>query len=129
MPRWAMAAWAALPPAFLDSMATLKLPAFGYGIRYDYGVFKQRIESGWQMEEPDNWLRSGNPWEVGHPEVAYTVKFEGHAEPRRVNGVTHWDWVDTRPTVGMAYDTPIVGYDSLNVNTLRAVDGEGHTRF
>ncbi len=108
-----------LAACFLDSMATLQLPAFGYGIRYDYGVFKQRIENGWQIEEPDNWLRSGNPWEVGHPEVAYSVKFEGHAEPRRVNGVTHWDWVDTRPTVGMAYDTPIVGYGSYNVNTLR----------
>lgn len=108
-----------LAACFLDSMATLKLPAFGYGIRYDYGVFKQHIESGWQIEEPDNWLRSGNPWEVGHPEICYSVKFEGHAEPRRVNGVTHWDWVGTRPTVGMAYDTPIVGYGSFNVNTLR----------
>jgi len=108
-----------LAACFLDSMATLKLPAVGYGIRYDYGVFKQRIDNGWQMEEPDNWLRSGNPWEIGHPDISYAVKFEGHAEPRRTNGVTHWDWVGTRPIVGMAYDTPIVGYGSFNVNSLR----------
>jgi starch phosphorylase len=108
-----------LAACFLDSMATLKLPGIGYGIRYDYGVFKQYIENGYQLEEPDNWLRFGNPWEVPHPELSYVVNFEGRAEPRRVNGTTHWDWVSTRPIVGMAYDTPIVGYGSYNVNNLR----------
>jgi starch phosphorylase len=108
-----------LAACFLDSMATLKLPAIGYGIRYDYGIFKQNIENGYQVEEPDNWLRYGNPWEVAHPELSYVVNFEGRAEPRRVNGVTHWNWVGSQPIVGMAYDTPIVGYGCYNVNNLR----------
>jgi starch phosphorylase len=108
-----------LAACFLDSMATLKLPAIGYGIRYDYGVFKQYIDNGNQIEEPDNWLRYGNPWEVAHPELSYVVNFEGRAEPRRVNGVTHWNWIGSQPIVGMAYDTPIVGYGCYNVNNLR----------
>jgi starch phosphorylase len=109
-----------LAACFLDSMATLKLPAFGYGLRYDYGIFKQRIENGYQMEEPDNWLLNGNPWEVAHPELSYQVHFEGRAEQRRTRGgVTRWEWVDTRPIIGTAHDTPVVGYGSYNVNTLR----------
>ena len=108
-----------LAACFLDSMATLKLPAIGYGIRYDYGIFKQHVENGYQVEEPDNWLRYGNPWEVVHPELSFAVNFEGRAEPRRVNGVTHWDWVGSRPIIGVAYDTPIVGYGVFNVNNLR----------
>ena len=108
-----------LAACFLDSMATLKLPAIGYGIRYDYGIFKQHIDNGHQVEEPDNWLRFGNPWEVVHPELSFIVNFEGHAAPRRKNGITHWDWVGSRPIIGVAYDTPIVGYGSFNVNNLR----------
>ncbi len=108
-----------LAACFLDSMATLKLPAIGYGIRYDYGIFKQRIENGYQVEEPDNWLRYGNPWEIPHPEYSYVVHFEGRAEAQRTNGKPRWRWVDTRPIVGMPYDTPIVGYGAYNVNTLR----------
>ena len=108
-----------LAACFLDSMATLRLPGIGYGIRYDYGVFKQYIENGYQIEEPDNWLRYGNPWEVPHPELSFIVNFEGRAEPRTVNGVTHWNWVGAQPVVGMAYDTPIVGYGAYNVNNLR----------
>jgi len=108
-----------LAACFLDSMATLKLPAFGYGLRYEYGIFKQRLENGHQVEEPDNWLQSGDPWEIGHPEIRYSVNFEGRAEPRRIRGVTRWDWTDTRPIYGSAYDMPIVGYGSYNVNTLR----------
>jgi starch phosphorylase len=108
-----------LAACFLDSMATLKLPGIGYGIRYDYGVFRQQLENGFQIEKPDNWLRYGNPWEVPHPELSFVVNFEGRAEPRRVNGTTRWSWVGTRPVVGMAYDTPIVGYGAYNVNNLR----------
>ena len=110
-------------------MATLKLPAIGYGIRYDYGIFKQSIDNGYQIEEPDNWLRYGNPWEVAHPELSFVVNFEGRAEPRRVNGVTHWDWVGTRPIVGMAYDTPIVGYGCFNVNNLRLWSARATAEF
>ncbi len=105
-----------LAACFLDSMATLKLPGIGYGIRYDYGVFRQRLENGYQVEDPDNWLRYGNPWEVAHPELSFVVNFEGRAEPR---GNDRWTWVGARPIVGMAYDTPIVGYGSYNVNNLR----------
>ncbi len=108
-----------LAACYLDSMVTLKLPAIGYGIRYNYGIFRQRIENGYQVEGPDDWLRFGNPWEVVHPELAYVVNFEGRAEPRRVNGTTHWDWVGCRPVVGVAHDTPIVGYNVFNVNNLR----------
>ena len=118
-----------LAACFLDSMATLRLPAIGYGIRYDYGIFKQRIENGYQVEEPDNWLRYGNPWEVVHPELSFMVNFEGRAEPRRVNGVTHWDWVGTRPIIGIAYDTPIVGYGSFNVNNLRLWSAKATDEF
>ncbi|WP_223291940.1 glycogen/starch/alpha-glucan phosphorylase [Defluviicoccus vanus] len=118
-----------LAACFLDSMATLKLPAIGYGIRYDYGIFKQSIDNGYQVEEPDNWLRWGNPWEVAHPELSFVVPFEGRAEPRRVNGVTHWDWVGTRPIVGMAYDTPIVGYGCFNVNNLRLWTARATSEF
>ena len=108
-----------LAACFLDSMATLKLPAFGYGIRYDYGIFRQHIENGYQVEEPDNWLRNGNPWEIPHPEYAYPAHFEGHVENYRSGGVNKARWVNTRPIIGMPYDTPIVGYASHNVNTLR----------
>jgi len=108
-----------LAACFLDSMATLKLPAIGYGLRYDYGIFKQRIENGHQVEGPDNWLLNGNPWEIAHPELSYQVKFEGRAEQVRSRGVTRSEWVDTRAIIGTAHDTPVVGYGSYNVNTLR----------
>lgn len=118
-----------LAACFLDSMATLQLPAIGYGIRYDYGIFKQHIENGYQVEEPDNWLRWGNPWEVVHPELSFIVNFEGRAEPRRVGNVTHWDWVGSRPMIGIAYDTPIVGYGSFNVNNLRLWSAKATDEF
>ena len=108
-----------LAACFLDSMATLKLPAIGYGIRYDYGIFKQRIDNGYQVEEPDNWLRFGNPWEVAHPEYSYPIHFEGHVESVRTVHGNRWRWVNTRPIIGMPYDTPIVGYGGHTVNTLR----------
>jgi starch phosphorylase len=108
-----------LAACFLDSMATLKLPAIGYGLRYDYGIFKQRIENGYQLEDPDNWLLNGNPWEIAHPELSYQVNFEGRAEQVRSRGVTRSEWVDARSIIGTAHDTPVVGYGSYNVNTLR----------
>jgi len=67
-----------LAACFLDSMATIGLPGYGMGIRYEYGMFNQKIEDGWQVEHPDNWLRYGNPWEFSRPEVLYPVKFRGH---------------------------------------------------
>ena len=109
-----------LAACFLDSMATLSLPAYGYGIRYDYGIFQQKIEDGYQVEEPDNWLRQGNPWEICRNEKAVTVRFYGHTEPCKDSSRKYCrQWVDTRDVLAMPYDTPIPGYRTGNVNTLR----------
>ncbi|MCI0526160.1 MAG: glycogen/starch/alpha-glucan phosphorylase, partial [Nitrospira sp.] len=100
-----------LAACILDSLATLHLPSYGYGIRYEYGMFKQKIEGGYQVEHPESWLRIGNPWEFSHPEVLYPVKFYGHVvEERDENGQPRQCWVDTDEVMAMAYDIPIPGY-------------------
>jgi starch phosphorylase len=104
-----------LAACFLDSMATLGLPGFGYGIRYDYGMFAQAFKDGWQVEHPDHWLAAGNPWEFPRSEVVYPVKFGGRVERR--DGVAHW--VDSDDVLAMAYDTIVPGYGTHAVNTLR----------
>jgi len=109
-----------LAACFLDSMATLELPAYGYGIRYEFGIFFQRIRDGYQVETPDNWLRYGNPWEIERPEYLYPVKFYG-----RVNryhdrdGTLRCEWVDAEEVMAMAYDTPVPGFRNNTVNNLR----------
>ncbi len=109
-----------LAACLLDSMATLRLPGYGYGIRYEYGMFYQRIEDGWQVEQPDNWLRYGNPWEFPRPEVLYPVRFYGRVvEYRDDRGRTRHHWVDTEQVMAMAYDTPVAGYNTNTVNNLR----------
>ena len=109
-----------LAACFLDSMATLNLPGYGYGIRYEYGMFLQRIEDGRQVEHPDNWLRYGNPWEFGRPEVLCQVKFHGRVmDYADDQGVTRHHWVDTDDVMAMAYDTPIPGYGTETVNNMR----------
>ncbi len=109
-----------LAACFLDSMATLRLPGYGYGIRYEYGMFHQRIENGIQVEHPDNWLRYGNPWEFPRPEVLYPVKFFGRVvHYQDEQGVLRHHWVDTEEVMAMAYDTPIPGYNTNTVNNLR----------
>ncbi len=108
-----------LAACFLDSMATLGLPGYGYGIRYEYGMFTQRIEDGHQVEHPDNWLRYGNPWEFPRPEVLYPVKFGGRVEYRNDEGRLHFQWVDTEDVMAMACDTPVPGYDTPTVNNMR----------
>jgi len=109
-----------LAACFMDSLATLELPAVGYGIRYDYGIFEQRIEHGQQVEHRDHWLQYGNPWELPRHEHAQTVRLYGHCEMRRdQDGKLHVEWVDTRPVIGLPYDSFIVGHDTDNVNTLR----------
>jgi glycogen phosphorylase len=106
-----------LAACFLDSMATMQLPAMGYGLRYEYGIFKQTIQDGWQHEEPDNWLRRQDPWEVPRPNEAVEVKLncsfamqDGHLRP-----------VAGRPSslIGIPFDRPIVGYGGKTINTLR----------
>ena len=109
-----------LAACFLDSMATLDLPGQGYGIRYEYGMFNQRIKNGEQVERPDNWLRFGNPWEFQRPERMYPVKFFGHVVqyPDGEDSISH-HWVDGETVMAMAYDVPIPGYKTQTVNNLR----------
>jgi starch phosphorylase len=109
-----------LAACFLDSMATMDLPGTGYGIRYEYGMFTQRIENGQQVEHPDNWLRYGNPWEFQRPERLYPVKFYGNVVkfPGADGHVEH-RWVDSETVMAMAYDFPVPGYNTQTVNNLR----------
>ncbi len=108
-----------LAACFLDSLATLEIPSFGYGIRYNYGIFRQQIRNGYQMEQPDNWLRYGNPWEIPRTDLRYTVNFGGRVDVIRENGKDYYKWVDTDKVLGMAYDMPIIGFGGKTVNTLR----------
>ncbi|XP_009995864.1 PREDICTED: glycogen phosphorylase, brain form, partial [Chaetura pelagica] len=104
-----------LAACFLDSMATLGLAAYGYGIRYEFGIFNQKIVNGWQVEEADDWLRYGNPWEKARPEYMLPVQFYGRVE-HSPEGVK---WVDTQVVLAMPYDTPVPGYKNNTVNTMR----------
>jgi len=108
-----------LAACFMDSLATLHIPAIGYGLRYEYGIFNQRIENGYQVEEADPWLKHGYPWEIAHPEFSFEVHFGGRVEIRPGPKGPDWKWVDSRPVIGMPYDLPIVGYGGQTVNTLR----------
>ncbi|HVT44340.1 MAG TPA: glycogen/starch/alpha-glucan phosphorylase [Thermoanaerobaculia bacterium] len=109
-----------LAACFLDSAATLGLAFYGYGIRYEYGIFRQRIVEGYQQEAPDNWMRYGNPWEIPRPDVLFPVRFYGRT--RRYEDETgheRWDWIETQTVDAMAYDIPVVGFRNDVVNTLR----------
>lgn len=109
-----------LAACFLDSCATMQLPVMGYGIRYKYGMFRQYIENGEQVEEPDHWLRNGNPWELERPEYACRVHFGGRTEfYHSDDGKTYARWVDTHDVLAVPYDIPIPGYNNGTVNTLR----------
>jgi glycogen phosphorylase len=119
-----------LAACFLDSLATLRIPAIGYGIRYEFGIFDQEISNGWQKEITDTWLALGNPWEICRPETAYYVNFGGHSEyyddeegERRVR------WIPRRVVKGVAYDTPIPGYDGPVVDLLRLWKSEAAESF
>jgi glycogen phosphorylase len=109
-----------LAACFLDSMATLGLPGFGYGIRYEFGIFEQQIREGWQIERGDAWLRYGNPWEVPRPEYTVPVNFYGRVEEGvDERGRLRVDWVDTSKVLGVPHDMPIAGYGNDTVNSLR----------
>ncbi len=109
-----------LAACFMDSCATLDLPVMGYGLHYQYGMFRQQIDNGYQVEEPDNWLRDGNPWEVERSEFTRRVPFGGRTEHYRdETGAERVRWVDTSDVLAIPYDMPITGYRNQAVNTLR----------
>lgn len=109
-----------LAACFLDSLSTLGMPAYGYGIRYEYGIFKQDIQNGYQVEQPDNWIQYGNPWEIIRPEINYRVRFNGKVITRQKhNGSVKYKWVETEDILAVAYDVPVPGYNNDTVNNLR----------
>ena len=119
-----------LAACFLDSLATLQIPAVGYGIRYEFGIFDQRIEDGAQLERPDKWLRFGNPWEIRRPELTVRVNFGGHTEHYRdEHGHYRIRWVSERHVLGTPYDTPVPGYQNNVANTLRLWRAHANEEF
>ncbi|MDR3437752.1 glycogen/starch/alpha-glucan phosphorylase [Telmatospirillum sp.] len=109
-----------LAACLIDSMASLGMPGFGYGIRYEFGMFTQHVEQGWQVESPENWLRYGNPWEFQRPGVIYPVRFGGRVVRfRDADGRWSSQWVDAEEVMAMAYDVPVPGFGGRTVNNLR----------
>ena len=109
-----------LASCFMDSLATLDIPAIGYGIRYEYGIFDQQIKDGWQVEKTDNWLKFGNPWALERPEDSFDVKFGGRTEAYTdATGHRHVSWLPERVVRGIPNDTPILGYKTNTANTMR----------
>ena len=117
-----------LAACYLDSMATLGLPAYGYGIRYEFGIFDQVIRNGAQIERPEEWLRYGCPWMVSRPEFTQPVHFYGHTEIHG-NGHPQVRWVDTTSVLGIPFDMPICGYHNDTVNTLRLWSARASEEF
>jgi starch phosphorylase len=109
-----------LASCFMDSLATLDIPAIGYGIRYEYGIFDQQIRDGWQVESTDKWLRLGNPWALERPEDAFEVKLGGRTETQSDStGRAHVTWIPQKVVRGIPHDTPILGYRTNTANTMR----------
>ena len=119
-----------LAACFIDSLATLEVPAVGYGIRYEFGIFHQEIIDGWQVEKTDKWLRFGNPWELARPEWAVEVKFGGNADTFvDEHNRLRVRWVPHKTVIGVPYDTPILGYQTNTANTLRLWRSEAPESF
>ncbi|OAN53128.1 glycogen phosphorylase [Paramagnetospirillum marisnigri] len=119
-----------LAACLLDSMATIGVAGFGYGIRYDYGMFTQHVEHGWQVESPENWLRYGNPWEFPRPGVIYPVRFGGKViHYRDALGHARSQWVDAEEVMAMAFDVPVPGYGGKVVNNLRLWSAKSTREF
>jgi starch phosphorylase len=109
-----------LAACFMESMATVDIPAYGYGIRYVHGLFRQEMSEGWQVELPEDWLAHGNPWEFERRESSYEIGFGGHVEPvQEPDGSTRLEWRPAEHLLAVAFDTPIVGWRGKRVNTLR----------
>lgn len=119
-----------LAACFMDSLATLEIPAIGYGIRYEFGIFDQEIKDGWQVEITDKWLQLGNPWEIARPESAVLVKLGGHTEPYTDDqGNYRVRWIAGSLVKGIPYDTPILGYKVSTANNLRLWKSEAAESF
>lgn len=119
-----------LAACYMDSLATLEVPAIGYGVRYEFGIFDQTIQDGWQVEITDKWLRLGNPWEIARPEISYSVNFGGHTESHfDEQGRYHVRWVPQRVVKGLAFDTPVPGFRTNSVNMLRLWKSEAVESF
>jgi starch phosphorylase len=119
-----------LASCFLDSMATLEIPAYGYGIRYEFGIFDQAIRNLGQVELPENWLKYANPWEIARPEYSFNVHFYGRIKQIILpDGKLKTEWADTNDVIGIAYDIPIDGFDNNTVNTLRLWSARASKEF
>ena len=119
-----------LAACYLDSLATVQIPAIGYGIRYEFGIFDQEIEDGWQVEKSDTWLRNGNPWEIPRYKIRFPVKYGGRTEQYQDDqGALRIRWIADMEIDGVAYDTPIMGYGVGNVNLLRLWKSEAPESF
>ena len=119
-----------LAACYMDSLSTLAIPALGYGIRYEFGIFDQTIRDGWQVETTDKWLQKGNPWEIARPEIAYYVNGGGHTEHYTdEEGRQRVKWIPARVIKGVAYDNPISGYRGTTVNMLRLWKSEAVESF
>jgi len=119
-----------LASCFMDSLATLKIPALGYGIRYEFGIFDQTFQNGWQIEITDKWLRDGNVWEIPRPTIAYDVQFGGSTESwKDQNGRFRTRWIPKTVVKAVAYDTPILGFGAGNCNPLRLWKAEAVESF
>ncbi|NEQ96623.1 MAG: glycogen/starch/alpha-glucan phosphorylase [Cyanothece sp. SIO2G6] len=119
-----------LAACYLDSLATLGIPSYGYGIRYEFGIFDQDVRDGWQVERTDKWLRHGNPWEIARPEWAVEVKLGGHTETYTdAEGRQRTNWMPDQIIRGIPYDTPILGYRTNTANALRLWSAEAPESF
>ncbi len=118
-----------LASCYMDSLASVEVPAVGYGIRYEFGIFDQVIRDGWQCEVTDKWLRNGNPWEIARSETTYAVKFGGRTEPWGEQGQFRVRWIPKTEVKGVAYDTPISGYQVDTCNVLRLWKAEAVESF
>jgi len=119
-----------LAACFMDSLSALEVPAIGYGIRYQFGIFTQLIRDGWQVEATDTWLRYGNPWEIRRPAIAYEVKLGGHTEQwTDDHGRMRVEWVPFETVRGVAIDTPMIGFGTNTVNPLRLWNAEATEGF
>lgn len=118
-----------LAACFIDSLATLEIPAWGYGIRYQYGIFKQVIKDGYQIEIPDYWLNHGNPWEVERQDITYQIRFNGVSNTYQDGATERSRWENCDKVLAMAYDTPIPGFNTYNTNNLRLWSAKPRNTF